>query len=170
VERVEVKPPFKDQLRANDAAQAYLAAASGKETPKQWLNNVPPKREYKRTGIPTEHQEQVAVIQWWGWHCASYGLPPFALFAVPNGGARDAIVGAKLKAEGVRRGAPDLILPVARSAYFGLFIELKRINASASDTSQEQRDFGAFLQKQGYVWEVCNGANGAIGAITEYLK
>lgn len=36
------------------------------------------------------------------------------LFAIPDGGRRDAVTGAHLKAEGVRAGVPDMFLAVPR--------------------------------------------------------
>jgi hypothetical protein len=47
------------------------------------------------------------------------------LYAIPNGGDRNAVVGAKLKAEGVRKGMLDLCLPVASHGFHGLYCELK---------------------------------------------
>lgn len=72
----------------------------------------------------TEHDLQASIIQ----ECdlranqnADYGK----IFAIPNGGDRDIRVAVKLKAEGVRRGVPDLMLLAKRHGYSGLVIELK---------------------------------------------
>ena len=46
------------------------------------------------------------------------------LFAIPDGGRRDAVTGAHLKAEGVRAGGPDMFLAVPRQNAPGLFPEL----------------------------------------------
>ena len=78
----------------------------------------------------TEHELQKACIQVWDYDLhRRYGLPSFALFAIPNGGARNPIVGAKLKAEGVRRGVPDLCLAVPAipggDCAYALWMELK---------------------------------------------
>ena len=73
-----------------------------------------------------EHDAQVAVIQWWAYAHKGFGLPEFALFAVPNAGAgAQRGQAGKMKAEGARSGIPDLLLPVARGAYRGLCIEMK---------------------------------------------
>ena len=53
---------------------------------------------------PTEHEEQAALIEWWGLYARWKSLPPSLLMAIPNGGYRSAITGARLKAEGVRVG------------------------------------------------------------------
>ncbi|MBC3486703.1 VRR-NUC domain-containing protein [Pseudomonas sp. SWRI50] len=47
------------------------------------------------------------------------------IYHVPNGGHRIKAVAAKLKGQGVKAGVPDLVLPMARGGYFGLYIEFK---------------------------------------------
>lgn len=114
--------------------------------------------------VPTEHQEQKAVIQWFDrQHKAIRGR----LFAVPNGGDRHEIVAAKLKAEGVRKGVPDLWLPVPRRGFHGLVIEMKRLKGST--TKPEQLDWLEFLGEQGYLVAVCKGSQAAIDTIQAYL-
>jgi hypothetical protein len=44
------------------------------------------------------------------------------------------------KAEGMKPGVLDLLLPVGRGGYYGLFIEMKRRIAVPSDVSKDQRD------------------------------
>ncbi len=115
---------------------------------------------------PSEHQLQAAVISWWGHVCASYGLPPFTLAAIPNGGARDAITGARLKAEGVRPGMPDLCLMAARGAYHGLYLEMK---TGDNQPSEKQTQILNYLDGAGYKTAVHWDSNKAIDAIKEYL-
>src|SRR5260221_619127 len=102
----------------------YAAAADKPRIEGKLLAALPPKREIrrpvdKRPVGPTEHQEQCVVISWWWLQHEIYAIPGFALFAVPNGGARDPITGSRLKAEGVRRGTPDLILARPTARYHG---------------------------------------------------
>lgn len=112
----------------------------------------------------TEHQEQAALIQWFDvQHKDLRGR----LFAIPNGGQRHVAVATKLKAEGVRRGVPDLMLPVARHGFHGLFIELK---AKGGRPTKEQLDWLGFLGEQGYMAVVCVGAQAAINTISSYLN
>ncbi len=112
-----------------------------------------------------EHREQVFLFSWAAW--AATERPELALmFAVPNGGRRDAVTGKRLKDEGVKPGVPDIILPVARGEYHGLFIELK---AGAGRPSAEQRGWLAALTAQGYRAEVCHGATAARALIEAYL-
>lgn len=137
-----------------------------------YCKDLPPKRERVRRPVDgkpvgrTEHQEQVEVVGWWNTACGQYHLPNFALFAVPNGGARDAITGARLKAEGVRRGALDLVLAWPVKGFHGLFIEMK---VGDNQTTEEQRDFIDYLDAAGYKTAVHWTAAGAIREIERYL-
>lgn len=116
--------------------------------------------------IPTEHVEQCHVVT--RFHYAHPDLRG-CLFAIPNGGARHKAVAAKLRAEGVRKGVSDLFLMVPRGTYAGLFIEMKRIDASPSDTSPEQLEFQALAARMGYRAAVCKGADEAMSVIASYL-
>ena len=61
-------------------------------------------------------------------------LPALMLLThVPNGGDRNAIVGAKLKAQGVRKGWPDYMLAVQTATSTGLALELKAVDGTVSD-------------------------------------
>ena len=63
--------------------------------------------------LASEHQEQAALFRW-AWF-AQVKHPALALlYAIPNGGHRHKAVAARMKAEGVKAGVPDLCLPVAR--------------------------------------------------------
>lgn len=159
--------PKRLDRHAVNAYERFVAGAHDKPGPEP----LPPKADrIKRADgkpiHPTEHQLQAALISWWGSACRGFGLPHFALFAIPNGGARDVITGARLKAEGVRRGTPDLFLAVPRHGKHGLFIEMK---AKTGRTTDEQEDFIAFLNANGYVACTKWDTETAIDAIREYL-
>lgn len=79
--------------------------------------------------------------------CDLAGWPASAIVAIPNGGYRTRAEAARLKAEGVRAGMPDLWLPVARGGRFGLMLELK---AAGGRLSAEQRDMLHRLDAEGY--------------------
>lgn len=114
----------------------------------------------------TEHQEQAAVVSWWNVECYRYNLPQFALFAIPNGGARDVITGARLKAEGVRRGIVDLCLAAPRGDYHGWYGEMK---VGTNKPSPDQQQVIEYLSQAGYKVEVHWTADSAIAAIKNYL-
>lgn len=74
---------------------------------------------------------------------------------------------AKLKAAGVKRGVPDISLPVARGGYHGLYIELKY---DTGRPTAEQKEWHDALIEQGYKAVFCWGFESAIEVIKEYLK
>ncbi len=164
------RPDWREEATQFNATERFLAAAHDKEPINQRV--IAPKRERIRRAdgkalVPTEHQEQAEVIKWWYVAHGKYRLPVFALFACPNGGARDAITGSLLKAEGVRPGAPDLILAAPTPAFSGLFVEMKKLDAGKP--SDDQRAFIDYLLGVGYSASVHYGAASAIKAIEEYL-
>jgi hypothetical protein len=71
-----------------------------------------------------------------------------------------------MKAEGMRRGIPDLFLPLARHNYHGMFIEMK---AERGRLTPEQKDFLAFANEAQYIYLVCYGADEAIEQIKWYV-
>lgn len=114
----------------------------------------------------TEHDHQVALFQW----AARFqkALPALAmLFAIPNGGARHIATARRLKAEGVKPGVPDLMMPVARGGHHGLFIELK---AKGGRATPEQSGWLERLRAQGYCAAVCVGWDSARALIENYLR
>ena len=114
----------------------------------------------------TEHQEQAALMQMCRLHEKKYpGLE--LIHAIPNGGQRHIAVAAKLKAEGVKAGIPDIFLPVPRGNAHGLYVELKAKGGKVSDA---QRDMLAALSKQGYACLVAYGWEQAWKEIEAYMK
>ena len=118
-----------------------------------------------RTPRRSEHLEQKALIELCAWHAKSD--PRYQLiFAIPNGGHRHVAVASKLKAEGVRKGVPDLMLPVANPPYHGLFIEMK---VKPNKPSAEQLIWIKQLTEQGYKAVVCYSWQDALATIKSYL-
>ncbi|MBU0991826.1 MAG: VRR-NUC domain-containing protein, partial [Proteobacteria bacterium] len=73
----------------------------------------------------SEHMEQVLLVNMALKH--EKEIPELKLlYAIPNGGQRHKAIAQKLKMEGVKKGVPDLCLPVAKKPYNGLYIEMKR--------------------------------------------
>lgn len=111
-----------------------------------------------------EHKLQVSLMQWLAAvHKIEYALT----FAVPNGGHRHPAVAAKLKAEGVKRGVPDVFMAVPRGDKLGLFIELK---TEKGRPTEEQKTWIKLLNNQGYKAVICKGYDAAKTAIEEYLR
>lgn len=114
-----------------------------------------------------EHAEQCALISWWDWQARARGVEPDLLFAIPNGGKRNAVTGARLKAEGARRGVPDLFLAYPKNGFGGLFLELKK--SKGGKTSPEQKAMLERLANAGYAACVCHGFQEAKNHICVYL-
>lgn len=115
---------------------------------------------------PSEHEEQAALLQWWEL-AAPKEIKPL-LFAIPNGGLRSKATAARLRAEGVRAGVPDLFLAVTTPGYAGLWLELKR--GAGGKVSAAQKEMLELLRGQGYEALVCRGADEARAAIMKYLE
>lgn len=115
---------------------------------------------------PTESQEAKALVQAVRLHEAAH--PELRLlFAVPNGGDRHKATAGRLRAEGVKPGVPDYILPVARGGNHGLAIELKRLQGG--QVSGEQAQWIEALRQQGWRAEVCKGWQHALAVLADYL-
>lgn len=71
-----------------------------------------------------------------------------------------------MKREGVLAGVSDIMLPVARNGWHGLYIELK---VKGNTTSPSQKWFIAETTKQGYLAMVAFGWVEAKGIIEGYL-
>lgn len=150
------------------AAQTMLR--NTKQTPARKLTKPLTAAEYARAG--TEHAHQTALFVW-----AAQESPPCiradlrSLFAIPNGGKRDAITAARLKAEGVRAGVPDIFLPVGKGRHLGLFIEMKRPGdlGRKGVVSDEQRDRITSLRMYGYACAVCYSWEYARSVLLVYL-
>ena len=125
-----------------------------------------------------EHNEQVAFFEYCKWHhpdwfqvkatCKGVKQTAALIFAIPNGGARNEVTGAMLKAEGVQAGVPDIFCAIPKGKYHGLFIEMKK--REGGRVRQTQREQMEFLSSRGYKCAVCNGYNEAVAALEEYLS
>lgn len=119
-----------------------------------------------RLPVPTEAQEQAALIS--ACERLTPRIPELALlFHIPNGGHRHKVVAARLQAQGVKAGVPDLCLPVARWGCHGLYIELKRSKGGRVQVAQQQ--WLNQLDAEGYMALRCCGWTEALRAILDYL-
>lgn len=121
----------------------------------------------KTYSLTNEHDEQSSLMRWAEWNHRT--IPELRnLFAIPNGGWRHPATAARLKAEGVSPGVPDLFLAWPSCGFAGLFIEMKRkVGGHLSPAQQEWREK---LTLAGYRVEVCKGSEAAKSAIINYLK
>ena len=113
-----------------------------------------------------EAREQEALFRWAEYERGKW--PELAaMYHIPNGGSRNKAEAARLKAQGVRAGVPDICLPAARGCYHGLYIELKRRNGGR--VSEAQREWIEYLENAGYCARVCHGWDEARETIEKYL-
>jgi hypothetical protein len=143
-----------------------------------------PKRRPRRD---LHHEFQVELIKHLKLH--EHLHPELELiYAIPNGGKRDKVTAAKLKAEGAKSGIPDLFLPVViwesvwiettssvslgswikRIKWPGLYIEIK---ADPKDKlSDAQKWWKPRLEAQGYCYYVARDLQVTLGYILAYLR
>lgn len=109
----------------------------------------------------SEHDEQVALFEW------AATVPELQwMFAIPNGTRTSIGIARRMKAEGVRKGVSDILVPVARGGFHGLFVEMKSATGAATP---EQREFIAAMRMAGYAAQICNGFEQAKCIIELYL-
>jgi hypothetical protein len=117
--------------------------------------------------VDREGLEQAALIKE-----LELRLPDVAalIYHVPNGGHRHKQVAVKLKGQGVKAGVPDLVLPMARGGYFGLYLEFKATAPNDAAVSASQHAWIRRLNDQGYLAIVCRGHFDAMEQIRAYLR
>ena len=122
----------------------------------------------------TEDSQQISLFGWAASGETRKSYPELAwLFAIPNGGYRTKAGAGKLRAMGVKKGVPDIFLPVKRGEFLGLFLELKRPaeeGKRAGQTSPEQKVWIEYLKKAGYGAAVCFGFDHARQMLIDYLN
>lgn len=111
-----------------------------------------------------EHRIQCACVQWFRYQ---YPYLRHNLFSVPNGGKRDKVTAAKLKAEGALAGVADLILLLPNRSYGALLIEMKTCKGRQADT---QREWQQLIERDGYKYVVCRSLEDFIREIKYYLS
>lgn len=89
------------------------------------------------------------------------------LFAVPNGGSRNAIEAANLKQQGVVPGVSDLILLKPSGSYSSLCIEMK---AGKNGQSGNQKEFQRVAELYGNKYIVCRTFDEFMKGIENYLN
>jgi hypothetical protein len=117
--------------------------------------------------VDREGLEQAALIKE-----LELRLPAVAalIYHVPNGGHRHKLVAIKLKGQGVKAGVPDLVLPMARGGYFGLYLEFKATAPNDAAVSASQHAWIRRLNDQGYLAIVCRGHFDAMEQLRAYLR
>lgn len=111
-----------------------------------------------------EHRIQVACVRWFRLQYPEYAD---ILFAIPNGGRRDAVTGARLKDEGVIAGVSDLIFLKANRFYGSLCIEMKK---PKGEQSQSQKEWQQAVERAGSKYALCFSLNDFMREVKDYLQ
>lgn len=99
-----------------------------------------------------------------------YAVPQIRwLIHVPNGGARNKVVAAKMAGQGVKKGWPDWQWPLRTERFVGLAIELKRPDGG-DGLSSDQYDALAFLWSNDWFACCAHGSREAIRIIKAYVE
>ena len=120
----------------------------------------------------SEHSHQMAFFAWCQQQSATYPKLKFA-FAIPNGGARDKRTASNLKAEGVKKGVPDVFIPITAHGCHGLWIEFKRPGTetqSEGRLSTEQKEFREFALLENYGHFIAYSYSQAVDCVVRYLS
>ena len=106
-------------------------------------------RKTKNKPRNEEHRIQCECVKWFR---LQYPKDALMLYAIPNGGRRDAITGSILKDEGVTKGVSDLNLDIPNIHYHGLRIEMK---TKKGVQSEAQKEFQRQVEARGYKYILC---------------
>lgn len=111
-----------------------------------------------------EHRIQSACVR-----AFRYKYPKLRhnLFAIPNGGRRDKVTGAKLKAEGALAGVSDLIFLKSNRFYGALLIEMKTPKGRQQES---QKEWQRLISADGYKYVICHSVSEFMQEIEDYLK
>ena len=110
----------------------------------------------------SEHDIQKVCVDWF-----RLKYPKYTIYAIPNGGERNKIVAAKLKAEGVLAGIPDLHIPIAKQGFHGLYIEMK---AGKNKPSDNQITIMDKFRNEGFRCEVCWSLDEFMKVVDNYFN
>lgn len=111
-----------------------------------------------------ESKLQQTCVKWFNYQYIEFRG---CLFAVPNGGARDAVTGRILKMEGVVAGVADLILLVPNKHHHALLIEMK---TEKGRQSPSQREWQKNIEQYNYKYVICRSLDDFIKTINDYLN
>lgn len=103
------------------------------------------------------------------WFRLQYPSIARLLFAVPNGGARNAVEAGIMKGEGVTAGVSDLILLYPSSGFHSLCIEVKTPSKTSKQTDY-QKKWQALVEAHGNKYIVCRSLEDFQQVIRSYIS
>jgi hypothetical protein len=111
--------------------------------------------------MTNEDRLQAACVKWF-----RLQYPQHVIFAIPNGGNRNAVTGAMLKRTGVLAGVADLCVLHANKHHHGLYVELK---VGRNKQTGTQIDFQQACYREGYAYTVLNNIDDFMLVINYYF-
>ena len=113
----------------------------------------------KRKPRHIESAIQQACVAWF-----RTAYPEYIIFAVPNGGSRNAHEAANIKREGALAGASDLVVVANRAV---LFVEMKKPKGKQQET---QVMFQKNVERLGHTYKICYSLSDFQLTIERWLK
>ncbi len=119
----------------------------------------------------TEHQIQSEYFKILAWNESKFPDLKY-IFAIPNGGKRSIGVAVKMKREGVRRGVPDIFIPIPKMDNLLCIISGKWLETKTDigKQSKEQKEYQKFLLDKGYNYALCRSVNELLDETENYLQ
>lgn len=123
-----------------------------------------------RVPIPSEYQEQVALVQWMSYH----PIVRDYFCKNTNEGKRTPLQGRQLKQLGLRPGVSDLFIYYPTKTFHGLWLEVKRNKRYSpserrTDTWKAQQLFLETVKNVGFAGETCYGFEDGKRIVETYL-
>ncbi len=119
-----------------------------------------------------EHEIQAAFIRWLNqvavlrWVDQLMMDGKFCAFAPPNMGRRNYQTASYMKAEGMRSGVPDIVIPDCAGIRPDLYLEFKTARGSLS---KSQRVWKEALSRGGDRYRVVRSVEDAVAAVERWL-
>jgi hypothetical protein len=111
-----------------------------------------------------ESSLQQACVRWFNLQFSNLRM---LLFAVPNGGNRNAFEAARLQSEGVVAGVSDLILLAPNSRGQVLCIEMK---TGKGKQTENQKAFQLSVENTGNKYVICRSLDDFMIVVKKHLK
>lgn len=123
-----------------------------------------------KTRVITKKSEHQIQSEWFNWLHFLSGVPDDLtglVYAVPNGGYRNAKEAIRFKAEGVKAGIPDVNVDIPNKNHPGMRIEFKKPGGLLSQAQVRKH---VLLRNAGYHVVTCDSVESAIEALEDYLR
>lgn len=158
------------QMKANQIQVHHPMNAGQYPSSPTPAEKTPPRAPAQaKQAIPKQDESRIqqAVIVWWRDNCYEWSLDEELLMAFPLAGKRTPRNASRMKAEGMRRGTPDLLLAVPRGDCASLWIEMKTPKGYLNPF---QKVMLKRLTNAGNATVVCRSTCEACEAIRGYLN